>query len=67
MKIRQWVTYMDAIGAKLQLANRSLVVAAPFFNHGDCLFDRSTDFEIPQHNHGIGEVSDVDGRLHRPE
>src|SRR6185436_10909729 len=49
----------------LALANRSLVVAAPFLHHRDGLANRTRYLEIAHEDHGVSEVAHLGCYVHR--
>src|SRR5665213_646621 len=57
----------DAIGAKLELADGVLVLAAALLHHRQGAPDGARVFEVAQHDHRVAEVAHVQRRIHRAD
>src|SRR5688572_5942632 len=65
MELVQGLTDLDALAAHLEIADGILVDAPALLDHRDSLVQTAVRFVVAEENHAIGEVADIDDRLHR--
>src|ERR1700709_1360912 len=66
-KTLEWRSDDNALTAELEFPDGMFVLTASFLQEGECAPHAAIELEIAQHQHAIGEIADVEGRIHRSE